>query len=44
MRLIAISGYGDQAARNAAEAAGCDNYLVKPVAPEELTRILATLV
>jgi CheY-like chemotaxis protein len=39
--LIAISGYGDAQARERGREAGFDLYLVKPVEPEELKRVLA---
>jgi CheY-like chemotaxis protein len=39
--LIAMSGYGQEADRVAALAAGFDLYLVKPVDAEELATVLA---
>lgn len=39
--LVAISGYGTKDDHRASEAAGLDFHLVKPVAPDELARILA---
>ena len=40
-RIIAISGYGQDADRERSEAAGFDGHLVKPVDPEELAVLLA---
>jgi two-component system CheB/CheR fusion protein len=39
-RLIALTGYSDAAARNAASNAGFDAFLVKPILPEQLVRTL----
>lgn len=39
--LVAVSGYGDEAAMARGRAAGFDHYLVKPVAPERLCALLA---
>ena len=41
--LIAISGYGRAEDRRAAEQAGFDLHLVKPIDPVRLERLLATL-
>jgi CheY-like chemotaxis protein len=41
VRLVALTGYGETGARQRAEEAGFDAYLVKPVAVEELARVLA---
>ncbi|MFN3648120.1 MAG: PAS domain S-box protein [Armatimonadota bacterium] len=41
--LIALTGYGDPEHRQAAEAAGFDHHLIKPVNPEALRALLATL-
>jgi PAS domain S-box-containing protein len=41
--LIAVTGYGQQYAKDTAIAAGFDYYFVKPASPVELTRLLATL-
>lgn len=41
--LIAVTGYGQQYAKETAIAAGFDYYFVKPASPVELTRLLATL-
>ena len=38
--LIALSGYGQESARQRARSAGFDEYLVKPVDIEELLDIL----
>jgi len=40
VRLIALTGYGQQADRRRSEAAGFDTHLVKPVAPRDLFRLL----
>ena len=39
-RIIAVTGYGLEADRKNARAAGCDDHLVKPVEPEALERVL----
>jgi two-component system CheB/CheR fusion protein len=41
LRLIALTGYGQQADVEAALLAGFDYHLIKPVKPEELERLLA---
>jgi CheY-like chemotaxis protein len=41
LRLIALSGFGQQTARENAKAAGFDQFLVKPVDPEHLAAALA---
>jgi two-component system OmpR family response regulator len=38
--LIAITGYGDQAARSRSSQAGIDLHLIKPVDPEMLEQVL----
>jgi PAS domain S-box-containing protein len=40
LRLVALTGYGQPEDRERSRAAGFDMHLVKPVAPEELTRCL----
>lgn len=40
VRLIALTGYGQQADRRPSEAAGFDAHLVRPVAPRDLSRLL----
>jgi signal transduction histidine kinase/CheY-like chemotaxis protein len=40
MPLVALSGYGQQGAREASQRAGFDHHLVKPVDPEEIRRTL----
>jgi CheY-like chemotaxis protein len=40
MRLIALTGYSDGASRQIADAAGFDDFVVKPVLPEVLEGIL----
>jgi CheY-like chemotaxis protein len=39
--LLAVSGYGHQAARGKSHAAGIDRHLIKPLAPEALQGLLA---
>lgn len=39
-RIIAVSGYGQDADRLKSRAAGCDEHLVKPVAMHEIERVL----
>jgi CheY-like chemotaxis protein len=39
-RLIAISGYGEEAARRRSREAGFELHLTKPVDPSQLQRIL----
>jgi signal transduction histidine kinase len=43
MRIVALSGYGQQADREKAAQAGFDDYLVKPVEPTALTEFLRSL-
>ncbi len=38
--VVVISGYGQEADRHQALGAGIDQYLIKPVAPDELERLL----
>ena len=40
-RLIALTGYSDGAMRQNADAAGFDDYMVKPVLPEALEALLS---
>lgn len=40
MLLIALTGYGSENARREAEAAGFDDYLVKPVSPQDLAELI----
>ena len=42
VRLIAVTGYGQDESRAHAAAAGFDDFLVKPVAPEHLARALVS--
>ena len=42
--LVALSGYGRDQDRNAATLAGFDHYLVKPVEPDDLEKLIQTLV
>ncbi len=42
LKLIAVSGYGHEAAVARGRAAGFDRYLVKPVDPEKLSALLTT--
>ncbi|MCU0959316.1 MAG: response regulator [Pirellulaceae bacterium] len=41
IRLVALTGYGRTADREAVEAAGFDEHFVKPLDPQKLTRLLA---
>jgi CheY-like chemotaxis protein len=41
VRLIAVTGYGQETDKQAALAAGFQWHLVKPVNPEELARVIA---
>jgi len=41
MLLVALTGWGQEADRDRARAAGFDDHLVKPASPEALARILA---
>ena len=41
--LVALTGYSSPEDRRRAEEAGFDAHVVKPVDPEELTRLLARL-
>ena len=41
--LVALSGYGNDEARRRGREAGFDTHLVKPVAPEDLTRAIGSL-
>jgi len=43
VRLVALTGWGQERDRERARAAGFDAHLVKPVAPETLTRLLAEI-
>jgi CheY-like chemotaxis protein len=43
IRIIALSGYGQQADREKAARAGFDDYLVKPVEPTALSEFLRSL-
>ena len=40
VRVVALTGFGQQEDRRRSEAAGFDAHLVKPVSPEELRRVL----
>jgi CheY-like chemotaxis protein len=42
IRLIAITGYGQDSDREQSQQAGFDHHLVKPVDLEELRRLVAT--
>lgn len=41
MKIIALSGFGDDADRERSLEAGCDGHLVKPVSPVDLELALA---
>lgn len=43
MRLIALTGYGQDSDHQQAEEAGFDHHLVKPVPPQKLQELLVTL-
>jgi len=43
MRIVALTGYGQQADRERAAQAGFDEYLVKPVEPTVLSQFLRSL-
>nr|WP_225937590.1 response regulator [Myxococcus sp. RHSTA-1-4] len=43
IRLVAMTGYGGPEGHDRALQAGFDLHLVKPVKPDELDRLLATL-
>jgi CheY-like chemotaxis protein len=43
MRIVALSGYGQQADRERAAQSGFDDYLVKPVEPTALSEFLRSL-
>ena len=43
MRLVAITGYGQQSDRERARAAGFDEHLVKPVDPDALNEVLGAI-
>ncbi|HEV8244168.1 MAG TPA: response regulator [Polyangiaceae bacterium] len=40
MRLVALTGYSDASVREEATAAGFDEFVVKPVLPEALEKLL----
>jgi len=40
MRLIAMSGYGEEADRTRAMQAGFDDYFIKPLDPTQLRQLL----
>ena len=44
MHLIAVTGYGDEQTQRHSRDAGIDYHLVKPVNPDELCALLATVV
>jgi len=41
IRVVALTGYGQQDDRRRTREAGFDDHLVKPVSPEDLRRLLA---
>jgi CheY-like chemotaxis protein len=43
MKLMALTGYGQQADRTRSSDAGFNAHLVKPVAPEDLLRLLSNV-
>jgi signal transduction histidine kinase/ActR/RegA family two-component response regulator len=44
VKLVALTGWGQEDYRRRSEEAGFNAHLVKPVAPEDLDRVLATLI
>ena len=42
-RLVALTGYGQDADRARSEAAGFERHLVKPISPDEAARVVAGL-
>jgi CheY-like chemotaxis protein len=42
--LIAMTGYGQDSDRQHSQEAGFDHHLVKPVDPQKLEELLATLI
>jgi CheY-like chemotaxis protein len=42
LKLVALTGYGQQADRKRSAEAGFDAHLVKPVTPANIVRLLAT--
>jgi CheY-like chemotaxis protein len=42
VRLLALTGYGQEEDRRRSHEAGFDHHLVKPADPEELLRLLAS--
>ncbi|HUQ75660.1 MAG TPA: PAS domain S-box protein [Burkholderiales bacterium] len=40
IRVVALTGFGQEADRRRSEEAGFDDHLVKPVSPEQLRRVL----
>ena len=42
-RLVALTGYGQDADRARSQAAGFERHLVKPISPEEAARVVAGL-
>ena len=41
VRIVALTGWGQDADRERTAAAGCDDHLVKPVSPDAVARLLA---
>ena len=41
--IVAVTGWGHEAAKRQSREAGFDHHLVKPVSEAELTEILATI-
>lgn len=42
-RLVALTGYGQDADRARSQAAGFDRHLVKPISPDAAARVVAGL-
>jgi CheY-like chemotaxis protein len=43
VRIVALTGWGQDSDRSQSRVAGCDDHLVKPVSAEDLHRVLAQL-
>ena len=43
MAIVALTGWGQEEDRRKSREAGCDDHLVKPVAPADVEKLLAAL-
>ena len=43
VKSVAVTGYGQESDRQRSQEAGFNDHLVKPVAPQKLQELLATL-